>query len=44
MKDKVNIDYKREKIGCVKKEINVYMSSKDYCIHGEVDEVLTLAD
>jgi len=43
-KAKVNIDYLRKRIGCVDKEINVYMSSNKYHIHGEVDEVLTLSD
>lgn len=43
-KSKVNIDYLRKRIGCVKKEIGVYMSSDKYHIHGEVDEVLTLSD
>lgn len=41
---KTNIDYLRKRIGCVEKEINVYLSSKDLKIHGEVDEVLTLSD
>lgn len=43
-RSKTNIDYLRKRIGCVGKEINVYLSSKDLKIHGEVDEVLELAD
>ncbi len=41
---KTNIDYLRKKIGCVEKEINVYLSSNELKMHGEVDEVLTLSD
>ncbi len=43
-RSKTNIDYLRKKIGCVGKEINVYLSSNNLKIHGEVDEVLTLSD
>ena len=43
-KERVNIDYLRKRIGCVDKEIGVYMTSKKYHIKGEVDEVLTLID
>lgn len=43
-KERANIDYLRKKIGCVNKEIGVYMSSGKYHIHGVVDEVLTLSD
>lgn len=43
-KERVNIDYLRKRIGCIGKEISVYMSSDRYHIHGEVDEVLTLSD
>lgn len=43
-RSKTNIDYLRKKIGCVGKEINIYLSSEKYKIHGEVDEVLTLQD
>jgi len=41
---KTNIDYLRKRIGCVNKEINVYLASHKYHIKGEVDEVLTLSD
>jgi CRISPR-associated exonuclease Cas4 len=43
-KERTNIDYLRKRIGCVDKEISVYLSSKKFHIHGEVDEVLTLSD
>ena len=43
-KERVNIDYLRKRIGCVSKEIGVYMASEKYHIKGEVDEVLTLSD
>lgn len=43
-KQRVNIDYLRKRIGCVKKEMGVYMASDRYHIHGEVDEVLSLSD
>lgn len=43
-KERVNIDYLRKKIGCIGKEISVYMASERYHIKGEVDEVLTLSD
>jgi CRISPR-associated exonuclease Cas4 len=43
-KERINIDYLRRKIGCVGKEIGVYMTSAKYHIRGEVDEVLTLSD
>ncbi len=43
-KARANIDYLRKRIGCVKKEIRVYLNSSKYHIHGEVDEILTLSD
>jgi CRISPR-associated exonuclease Cas4 len=43
-KERVNIDYLRQRIGCVDKEISVYMASNKYHIHGVIDEVLTLSD
>lgn len=43
-RSKTNIDYLRKRIGCVGKEINVYLSSQELKIHGEVDEVLFLND
>jgi len=43
-KERVNIDYLRKRIGCVDKEISVYMASDKYHIHGVIDEVLTLSD
>jgi len=43
-RSKTNVDYLRKRIGAVEKEINVYLSSDELKIHGEVDEVLTLKD
>lgn len=43
-KQGVNIDYLRKRIGCVSKEMGVYMISEKYHIRGEVDEVLALSD
>jgi len=43
-KERANIDYLRKRIGCVEKEIDVYMASEKYHIHGVIDEVLTLDD
>ena len=41
---KVNPDYVRRKISCVKKDTLVYLASSRYHLRGEVDEVLYLAD
>ena len=43
-REKTNIDYLRTRIGCVNKEVGVYMASAKHHIHGIVDEVLTLSD
>lgn len=43
-RQKINRDYLRKKISCVKKEILVYLASSRYHLKGEVDEVLYLAD
>jgi CRISPR-associated exonuclease Cas4 len=43
-KQRVNIDYLRKRIGCIDKEMGVYMTSEKYHIKGEVDEVLALSD
>ena len=43
-KIRINVDYLRKRIGCVDKDIGVYLSSDRYHIHGEIDEVLTLSD
>jgi len=40
----INKDYFRRKIGCVKKEILVYLNSDQLHIRGIIDEVLTLSD
>lgn len=43
-KAKVNREYVRKKIGCIDKEISVYLFSAKYKIRGVVDEVLSLSD
>lgn len=41
---RANPDYVRRKLGCVAKELDVYMASDRYHLKGKVDEVLELAD
>ena len=41
---RLNPDYVRKRLGCVDKDIDVYMSSGAYHIKGKVDEVLYLLD
>jgi CRISPR-associated exonuclease Cas4 len=43
-REKRNQEYLRKRIGCVKKELNVYLASPKIRVRGVVDEVLTLAD
>ncbi|MCX7732438.1 MAG: CRISPR-associated protein Cas4 [candidate division WOR-3 bacterium] len=43
-REKRNPEYLRKRIGCVKKELNVYLASPKIRVRGVVDEVLTLAD
>lgn len=43
-REKVNRDYVRKKLHCVKKEISVYLTSHKYHFKGEVDEILFLED
>ena len=43
-KSKINKEYLRKKLGCVAKEISVYLSSSMLHLRGEVDEVLSLPD
>lgn len=43
-RQRINRDYLRKKISCIKRELLVYMSSARYHLRGEVDEVLYLAD
>jgi len=43
-REKQNIDYLRKKIGCVGKEISVYLASKELKVRGIIDEILQLAD
>lgn len=41
---KINKEYLRKKIGCIRRDFDVYMASPRYCIRGIVDEVLHLVD
>jgi CRISPR-associated exonuclease Cas4 len=41
---RTNPDYVRKKIGCVAKDLDVYMASDRYHLKGKVDEVLHMAD
>lgn len=43
-REKVNKNYVRRKLNCVRKEISVYLTSNRYHFKGEVDEVLFLED
>lgn len=43
-REKQNIDYLRKKLGCIGKEISVYLASKELRLRGIVDEVLYLSD
>jgi len=43
-REKVNRDYVRKRLDCVRKEIAVYLTSRKYHLKGEVDEVLFLED
>jgi len=43
-KSSVNIEYKRKKLGVVKKKIEQELASKKYHIHGVIDEILFLND
>lgn len=43
-RQKINRDYLRKKISCVKKDVLVYLSSSRYHLKGEVDEVLYFSD
>jgi CRISPR-associated exonuclease Cas4 len=43
-KSHLNKDYLRKKIGCIKKELSVYLSSSQYKIRGILDELLWLED
>ena len=43
-REKVNRDYVRKKLHCVRKEISVYLTSHKYHFKGEVDEILFLED
>ncbi len=43
-REKTNIEYNRKKLGCIKKEVSVYLASTKYRVRGVVDEVLYLSD
>lgn len=44
IRDKINKDYLRKRLNCIRKETSVYLSSSRYHIKGIVDEVLFLKD
>ncbi len=44
IKEKINKEYLRKKLGVVKKEIDCYLSDSDLGIRGVIDEILTLED
>jgi len=43
-REKVNRDYVRKKLNCIRKEVAVYLTSHKYHFKGEVDEILFLDD
>jgi CRISPR-associated exonuclease Cas4 len=43
-KQQINKDYLRKKIGCINKEISIYLASPRHHIRGLLDEVLWLKD
>jgi len=43
-KEEINKSYLRKKIGCIAKDISVYLSSSQHHLRGIVDEVLVLND
>ncbi len=43
-KSRINREYVRKKLGCVTKDISVYLTSTILHLRGEVDEVLSLSD
>jgi CRISPR-associated exonuclease Cas4 len=43
-KEKTNTEYLRKRIECIKKEISVYLASKNLKVRGVVDEVIYLRD
>ncbi len=43
-REKVNRNYIRKKLQCVRKDVAVYLVSRKYHVKGEVDEVLFLED
>jgi len=43
-KSKINKEYLRKKLGCMSKDISVYLASPGLHLRGEVDEVLEFSD
>jgi len=43
-KAKINREYLRKKLGCVEKDVSVYLTSPTLHLRGEVDEVLSFSD
>ncbi|HOV83141.1 MAG TPA: CRISPR-associated protein Cas4 [Methanothrix sp.] len=44
VREKVNREYVRKRLNCVRKEVSVYLTSHKHHFKGEVDEVLFLED
>jgi len=44
LREKVNREYVRKRLNCVRKEVSVYLTSHKHHFKGEVDEVLFLED
>jgi len=43
-REKTNVEYLRKRLGCINKEISVYIASKKLGVRGVIDEVLYLSD
>jgi len=43
-REKTNVDYLRKRLGCIRKEVTVYIASRNLRVRGIIDEVLLLAD
>ena len=43
-REKVNRDYIRKRLNCIRKDVSVYLTSRSLHLKGEVDEVLFLED
>ena len=43
-KEKTNVGYLRKKLGCIDRDVSVYIASREIGVRGVVDEVLHLQD